>query len=193
MVGSAEGAHLLIQPNANPAIDAVATVLRGTCQPAQLAQSEVMRWTRLNELSGQIAILIGVIVVLCLLFPAAYAFVEAAARELRYLWWLILLLALAAWFYLGDKSGEAEAVGETFSRWFQKWGVVFLRGRRWGVGGWRGLRLGIGGRGWRPRSGPRRLMVVSRLSGGEAVFGDDSGEAAVGEAVAGVLGSTTWE
>jgi hypothetical protein len=49
----------------------------------------------------QIAILVGVVVVLCLLFPAAFRFVEAAARELRYLWWLILLLALAAWLIWG--------------------------------------------------------------------------------------------
>jgi hypothetical protein len=39
--------------------------------------------------------------VLCLLFPAVFAFVEIAARELRYLWWLILLVALAAWLIWG--------------------------------------------------------------------------------------------
>jgi hypothetical protein len=49
----------------------------------------------------QVTILIAVGIVLCLLFPAAFKFVEAAARELRYLWWLILLLALAAWFIWG--------------------------------------------------------------------------------------------
>lgn len=34
---------------------------------------------------------------LCLLFPRALAFVELAARELRYLWWLILIAALGIW------------------------------------------------------------------------------------------------
>ena len=51
----------------------------------------------------QLAFLIGVVVILCLLFPAAFAFVELAARELRYLWWLILLLALAVWLIWGIK------------------------------------------------------------------------------------------
>jgi len=51
----------------------------------------------------QIAILIGVIVGLFLLFPTAFAFVEMAARELRYLWWLILLIALAVWLIWGIK------------------------------------------------------------------------------------------
>ena len=51
----------------------------------------------------QLGILVGVVVILCLLFPAAYAFVELAARELRYLWWLVLLLALAVWLIWGIK------------------------------------------------------------------------------------------
>lgn len=34
---------------------------------------------------------------LCLLFPRALAFVELAARELRYLWWLILIAAFGLW------------------------------------------------------------------------------------------------
>jgi hypothetical protein len=34
---------------------------------------------------------------LFLFFPSALAFVEMAARELRYFWWLILLVALAVW------------------------------------------------------------------------------------------------
>jgi hypothetical protein len=34
---------------------------------------------------------------LLILFPRALAFVEMAARELRYFWWLILLVALAIW------------------------------------------------------------------------------------------------
>ena len=34
-------------------------------------------------------------------FPRAAAFAEMAARELRYLWWLILLVALAVWLIWG--------------------------------------------------------------------------------------------
>jgi hypothetical protein len=39
------------------------------------------------------------IVVLCVLFPRVLAFVELAARELRYFWWLVLLVALSAYFF----------------------------------------------------------------------------------------------
>ena len=49
----------------------------------------------------QFAVLIAVVVLLCVLFPPAFRFVEMAARELRYLWWLILLVALAAWLFWG--------------------------------------------------------------------------------------------
>ena len=51
----------------------------------------------------QITLLIGLIVLLFALFPSAFAFVELAARELRYLWWLILLIALAVWLIWGIK------------------------------------------------------------------------------------------
>ncbi len=51
----------------------------------------------------QIAVLIGVVVLLFVLFPRAFGFVEIAARELRYLWWLILLVALAVWLIWGMK------------------------------------------------------------------------------------------
>ena len=44
------------------------------------------------------------IAVLFLVFPRALAFVEMAARELRYLWWLILLIALAIWLIWGIKG-----------------------------------------------------------------------------------------
>ncbi len=36
---------------------------------------------------------------LCLVFPRMLAFVELAARELRYLWWLVLMVALAVYFF----------------------------------------------------------------------------------------------
>jgi hypothetical protein len=41
---------------------------------------------------------------LVLVFPRAFAFVEMAARELRYFWWVILLLALAGWLIWGFKK-----------------------------------------------------------------------------------------
>ena len=42
-----------------------------------------------------------VVLVLLLLFPPVMLFVEKAAVELRYLWWLVLLLALAVWLIWG--------------------------------------------------------------------------------------------
>jgi hypothetical protein len=42
-----------------------------------------------------------VIVLLMFLFPPVMEFVELAARDLRYLWWLILLVALAVWLIWG--------------------------------------------------------------------------------------------
>jgi hypothetical protein len=49
-------------------------------------------------------ILVGVVVILFVIFPGALRFVEMAARELRYLWWLILLVALAVWLIWGFKK-----------------------------------------------------------------------------------------
>ena len=49
----------------------------------------------------QAGVLVTVVGVLLLIFPRAYAFVEMAARELRYFWWLILLVALAIWLIWG--------------------------------------------------------------------------------------------
>lgn len=46
-------------------------------------------------------LLLVVLVTLVLVFPRALAFVEMAARELRYFWWLILLVALAVWLIWG--------------------------------------------------------------------------------------------
>jgi len=56
----------------------------------------------------QFGILLAVLVALFLIFPAAFRFVEMAARELRYFWWVILLVALAAWLIwgLGRKPKE---------------------------------------------------------------------------------------
>ena len=52
----------------------------------------------------QLVFLILVITGLILFFPRALAFTEMAARELRYFWWLILLLALAGWLIWGFKK-----------------------------------------------------------------------------------------
>jgi hypothetical protein len=56
----------------------------------------------------QFCILLALLVGLVLIFPRAEAFVQMAARELRYFWWLILLVALAIWFIwgVGRKPGR---------------------------------------------------------------------------------------
>ena len=46
-------------------------------------------------------VLVAVLVLLALLFKPVLAFVEMAALELRYFWWLILLVALAVWLIWG--------------------------------------------------------------------------------------------
>ena len=45
----------------------------------------------------------AVVVGLFLLFPRALGFVEMAARELRYFWWLVLLVVLAVWLIWAGK------------------------------------------------------------------------------------------
>ena len=58
----------------------------------------------MNSRSRAVLQLISLLIVggvLCLLFPPVFKFVEMAARELRYLWWLILLVALAVWLIWG--------------------------------------------------------------------------------------------
>lgn len=45
----------------------------------------------------QAVLLVVVVLVLMLLFPGVFAFVQRAAGEIRYLWWLILLVALGGW------------------------------------------------------------------------------------------------
>jgi hypothetical protein len=52
--------------------------------------------------------LLGAVLLLlaaCIAFPRVLAFVELAARELRYFWWLVLILALGVWlaFFFGKK------------------------------------------------------------------------------------------
>jgi hypothetical protein len=49
----------------------------------------------------QIGILLVVVLSLVLVFPRAFGFAEMAARELRYFWWLVLIVALALWLIFG--------------------------------------------------------------------------------------------
>ena len=49
----------------------------------------------------QFCCLVAVAIGLIVMFKPAAAFAEMAARELRYFWWLILLVALAAWLIWG--------------------------------------------------------------------------------------------
>jgi ABC-type nickel/cobalt efflux system permease component RcnA len=45
----------------------------------------------------QLGVMLAVVVVLFLLFPALFKFAEGAARSVFRLWWLVLLLALGLW------------------------------------------------------------------------------------------------
>ena len=45
--------------------------------------------------------LIAVLALLVFAFPRVLAFAELAARELRYFWWLLLIVALAIWLIWG--------------------------------------------------------------------------------------------
>jgi uncharacterized membrane-anchored protein len=49
----------------------------------------------------KVLLLLGVLAGLVFLFPEALKFVEMAARELRYFWWVIFLLILAVWLIWG--------------------------------------------------------------------------------------------
>jgi hypothetical protein len=53
-----------------------------------------------------LGLLVVVAIVLILLFPPALAFVEMAARHLRFLWWLVLLLALGVWLIIGARKSK---------------------------------------------------------------------------------------
>ena len=48
-----------------------------------------------------VIVIVAVVVMLCLVFPVALKFVELAARELRYFWWLALMFAFGAWLIWG--------------------------------------------------------------------------------------------
>lgn len=49
----------------------------------------------------RIVLLTGVAAGLLVLFPRALTVLELAARELRYFWWVILLVGLAIWLIWG--------------------------------------------------------------------------------------------
>ena len=50
---------------------------------------------------ARLLVLVVVMVLLFALFPAAFRFVEGAARSVVRLWWLVLLLALGVWLFWG--------------------------------------------------------------------------------------------
>jgi type VI protein secretion system component VasK len=53
------------------------------------------------KLFFQACTMVFVLLLLVLLYKPAFEFVELAARELRYFWWLILLVLLAIWLIWG--------------------------------------------------------------------------------------------
>ena len=55
------------------------------------------RWAFAFKLIGALIL----IIILALLFPPVMEFVDLAGRELRYFWWVVLLLALALWLFFG--------------------------------------------------------------------------------------------
>lgn len=57
-----------------------------------------------KRVAVQLGVLALIVLGLIFIFPRALGFVEMAARELRYFWWVILLIALAAWLIWGFKK-----------------------------------------------------------------------------------------
>ncbi len=49
----------------------------------------------------KLLVLVAAAMTLIYFFPRALLFAERAARDLRYLWWLVLLVALALWLIWG--------------------------------------------------------------------------------------------
>ena len=49
----------------------------------------------------RMTILFIVIAALVLIFPKGLEFIEIAARDLRYFWWVIFLIVLAVWLIWG--------------------------------------------------------------------------------------------
>ncbi|MSU31621.1 MAG: hypothetical protein EXS25_02960 [Pedosphaera sp.] len=57
--------------------------------------------TPFQRAAARLMVLLAALVALVLLFKPVLIFVEMAAVELRYFWWLILLLSLAGWLIWG--------------------------------------------------------------------------------------------
>lgn len=60
----------------------------------------------MNDRPGKITRTVLLVLVfggLFLLYPPVLAFAEVATRELRFLWWLVLLVALGLWLIFGLK------------------------------------------------------------------------------------------
>jgi len=55
---------------------------------------------RLRALA-RLCVLAAILALLVLIFPRAFVIAELAARELFYLWWIVLLVALALWLIWG--------------------------------------------------------------------------------------------
>lgn len=49
-----------------------------------------------------------VLIALCFIYPGVAAFAELAARQLRYLWWLVLIAAIGIYFafFFGRRRGD---------------------------------------------------------------------------------------
>lgn len=53
-----------------------------------------------------VAVLVIVLIALILIFPAVFEFVKGLTGELRFFWWVILLVALAVWLFFGVGKGK---------------------------------------------------------------------------------------
>ena len=53
-----------------------------------------------------IAAMVIVIIVLCVIFPAVFELVKAFSGDLRFFWWVILLLVLAVWLILWARKNK---------------------------------------------------------------------------------------
>lgn len=73
-------------------------------RPVRVVQEESGRRERRRR-TIFLAIATALLVLAVIAFPRLLAFFELAARELRYLWWLVLLVALGGWiaYYFGKK------------------------------------------------------------------------------------------
>lgn len=77
---------------------------RRTPRPMRVVKEESGRRERRRR-TIFLAIATALLVLAVIAFPRLLAFFELAARELRYLWWLVLLVALGGWmaYYFGKK------------------------------------------------------------------------------------------